>query len=485
MRLAVCVLLCGLAAGEARAQPAAGEAAPDLPFVRATARDVTRLESWSFFDPGEAIAETNPDPDYAFLGNRITFGITAEGARWRATGALQYVQLWNLPSRAFAAGPLGTGALYYVAALQPRAYQLYPRLLNFTWKDAPFGTSIVIGRQPYASSGEAPTGVPALDALERARLDERLIGDFEWSIVQRAFDGFRVDVDRARWHASTALLMPTQGVYEESATPTMTDLQVVAATLSIKPAAGRRARQQAFAYLYRDRRGVEARPDNSRLAADAADVTIATIGGSHAGLIETPAGDLDTVLWGAVQSGDWYGQRHRAFSLAAEAGHRFTRIQWRPWIRGGWLYASGDDDPADSRHGTFFQMLPNVRRYAPSTVYSLMNVRDAFAQASIEPFTRLRLYGELHRVRLATASDRWYSGSGATSRSGPYFGYSTRPSGGGTTLGTVLDLAGDVQLRPYWSVNGYVGRMWGGDVVRRSFAGNRLTFFYLENVLSF
>ena len=49
----------------------------------------------------------------------------------------------------------------------------------------------------------------------------------------------------------------------------------------------------------------------------------------------------------------------------------------------------------------------------------------------------------------------------------------------------MLEASADVRLNRRWSVNGFVGTMWGRDVVRRLFAGDRLTFFYLENVLSF
>lgn len=488
MRLGVCALVFALAASdEAGAQDTLTQASrdPDAPTVTATVRDLTRVESWSFFDPSTPF-QSVADGDYTFVGNRLTFGVTAEGRRWQAVGALQYIQLWNLPATAFAPGPMGTGALYYVGALQSRAYQLYPRLLNVTWKNALPGTAIIVGRQGYASGGEATSNVPALEVLKRERLDERLIGEFDWSIVERAFDGVRVDVDRRGWHASGALLFPTQGAYEESATPTITDVQVAAASVSFKPdVVLPRSEVQGFVDVYRDRRSVEARPDNSARPAQAVNVTVTTIGGSQVGIFPTAAGELDTLVWATGQVGDWYGQRHRAFSVATEIGHRFTAVAWRPWIRVGWLYASGDDDPADDRHGTFFQMLPNVRRYSQSTTYSLMNLRDFFVQAYLDPQPKLRLRADLHRVDLASGRDRWYTGSGATARTGPYFGYASRPAGGETSLGTVLEASAELRLQRHWSVNGYVGRMWGGDVVRQSFAGDRLTFFYLENVIAF
>jgi hypothetical protein len=421
-----------------------------------------------------------------FVGNRLTFGVQASGRRWEALGVLQYIQFWNLPADAFGPGAFGTGAEYFASAGQSRAYQLYPRLLNFTWKNVLPGLSLTGGRMGYASGAEANSGVTSLEFLKRERLDARLLGEYEWSIVQRAFDGVRVDVDRLGWHATGALLFPTQGVYEESATPTITDIQVVTGNVSLRPhVLIPWSELQGFGNVYRDRRPVFVRPDNSGRIEPRADVTVTTLGASQAGIFPTVAGEADSIVWIAGQLGDWYGESHRAFSLAAEIGHRFTAINWRPWVRVGWLYASGDGDPTDNRHGTFFQMLPTVRRYSQTTTYALMNLRDLFVQMYLEPHNRLTLRTDLHRVDLARGGDGWYSGSGATMREGPNFGFSVRPSGGATGLATALEASAALRLNRRWSVNGFVGTMWGGDVVRRSFSGDRLTFFYLENALAF
>jgi len=34
----------------------------------------------------------------------------------------------------------------------------------------------------------------------------------------------------------------------------------------------------------------------------------------------------------------------------------------KPWLRGGYYYGSGDGNPNDNRHGTFFQILPTAPR---------------------------------------------------------------------------------------------------------------------------
>jgi hypothetical protein len=279
-------------------------------------------------------------------------------------------------------------------------------------------------------------------------------------------------------------MFPTQGGYEESANPTISSLRLMTAAATTKPALTPHQQLQFFAYHYRDRRDVRARPDNTGRPPQQVDVNIATIGISQVGSFAAGEGDLDTLTWAAVQRGDWYGQDHAAFSIALEGGYRW-RSRWRPWLRAGYQHASGDAEAADARHETFFSMVPSLQRHSQSTIYAYMNLRDAFAQFAIEPHQRVRTQIEVHHLRLANAEDRWYHGSGATSRTGTFFGYSGRLSGGETGLGTIVEGTLDLSLRRTWSVRAYAGWMRGGDVVRQLFRDDRLRFFSFENVLTF
>jgi len=243
---------------------------------------------------------------------------------------------------------------------------------------------------------------------------------------------------------------------------------------------------QGFAFRYLDHRRVAGRPDNTGRAADAVDVAVNSFGATLVGASPIRDGrQWDGMLWVVGQSGSWYGQAHRGLSVAAEAGYQWTDLSWRPWLRGGYLHASGDDNPADDRHGTFFQMLPTVRRYAQTASYSQMNNTDLFGQLLLRPMPPLGIRVDIHRVGLASSRDLWYFGSGATQSRGTVFGYSTRPSNGVTDLATIVEASGDYAVSPRWSVNAYVGVARGGQVVRRTFAGSMMTFAYLENVLQF
>jgi hypothetical protein len=452
------------------------------PKTTATLSNVTRVETWGFFQPYPTPeAETAVDPDYTYVGDRARLGVRVEGRRFDVAGAFNYVRLENLPGDAIGPGALGSGAFYFAASGVPYSYQIYLSELTLTARSRDSGLSARIGRMRFASGAESTSANATLETVKRERLHSRLVGEFESSLYQRRFDGFRVDWDRPGSHVSASLLLPTQGGYEESTNLTMTKLQLASASYTRKSGS---AESQVFAHVYRDRRDVDARPDNTGITALAADVSIAAMGGSHAAVFGTGSSELDVVGWFAGELGDWYGQPHRAWSAAAEAGHRSTRARMRPWLRGGYLFASGDGDPADGRHTTFFQMLPSSRNYALSSVYTQMNLRDAYVQMFLEPGRGVRARVEAHHVDLDRGDDRWYYGSGATAGNGRFFGFSGRSSSGETSLGTVLEGTIDVPIRRYWSINAYVGAMWGGRVVRGLFIDDRLSTWYLENVLA-
>jgi hypothetical protein len=256
-------------------------------------------------------------------------------------------------------------------------------------------------------------------------------------------------------------------------------------TFALRPSVAVRATDvNLFALHYRDTRPVRARPDNTGLGAERVDVGISTLGASAIGSAQRGRGEVDWFAWFAGQTGSWYSERHRAWSLALEGGYQWT-APWRPWLRGGILHASGDDDPRDGRHGTFFPMLPTVRKYVFTASYAPMNLRDLFVELSVRPTPRLTARVDARRLSLAESADLWYSGSGAGQRIGSSFGYAGRRSSGLTGLGSVAEGAADVTLNRHWSINGFVGVIRGGSVVTSLFAGEWLRFGYLESVVQF
>jgi hypothetical protein len=434
-------------------QPPADPARPGfVPYLL----NVSRAEAWSFFEPRDG----GGNPAYAFAGNRATLGVCVAGARIDLHGAFQYAQLVGLPAGAWGPGPLGPGALFFEAARAPQAYQLYFRAMSARVRRIAPGLAIEAGRMEYESDeGTGEAG--------------RLIGGAGWTIFGRAFDGVRADYERPGWRAHAAFLMPTQGAFEESANPTITRVQLTAASWA---AGGVRM----FVHRYRDMRPIAERPDNTGRREERVDIDVQTFGA----LLSGSVGRLDAHLWGAVQRGDWYGDAHRAFSIVAAARHRWPAARGRPSLSAGFVHASGDSDPRDAAHGTFFPMVPTTRPDLFGATYAQMNMRDLHAGIELQPSSRLSLAASVRRLSLASHVDRWYSGTGATASRDGSFGYSARASALSTDLGTALELSARASIGRYWTIAASAGVVKGGEVVRRQFAGDWLTVLVLESAVS-
>ncbi len=480
-RLALVTALVGLAVAPARAGQAAA-AAPAMWSVSAV--DVARVESWRFFEPPPA----GGDPDYGFFGNRLRVQARRRWSRIEVDVAAQFVGLVGLPTRASGPGPLGTGALYFdQGGRRENPQELYLRFANVRFPNVFPGIDLQVGRMGYTSGAEAPSGIAKIEAVKRQRLDSRLVGEFEWSLYQRGFDGVRVDATKARWRATGIAVMPTQGGFARVAGSTMTDIVVSGGTVSSRPAAGTalaHTQVQGFGLHYHDRRPVTQRPDNTGRAATAVDVDVSTFGGVVVGAYPSGPGETDVFGWTAAQTGKWYDDDHRAFALAAEGGYQWTKAPWRPWVRGGIFHGSGDRSATDRRHETFFPMLPTLRRFSQTTVYSTMNLHDRFVQLLARPRPPLGLRLDVHRLTLASAADLWYGGSGATLGAGNTFGYVGRRSNGVVDLGTSVEMSADYALSSHVSVNGFLAHIEGGRVVTGTFSGKRLWYGYVESVVT-
>jgi hypothetical protein len=444
------------------------------------AQDTFRVESWAFFEPPAG----GGNPDYTFAANRLMLQARYTAPRFDVRLAAQHVALMGLPRTAAGPGAFGTGALYFDQGGRRRyPQQLYLRYASVRVRNVAPGLSLELGRQTYASGAEVASE-PAIEAVKRQRLDARLVGEFEWSIYQRSFDGVRADYAHRTARLTGVVFMPTTGGFARESGRTMTDVLVAGATFDLLPSAARPHTQlQAFVWRYDDDRAVTGRPDNSGRVAARADVGVTTLGSSAVGVYPVAGGNLDVLGWVAAQTGRWYGDDHGAIALAAEAGYQWTEARSSPWVRGGFLHTSGDDDPGDTSHGTFFAMLPTMRRFSQTTVYSTMNLRDLFAQVMARPATGVNVRLDVHRLWLASALDRWYAGSGATQSTGGNFGYVGRASNGSTDFGTSVEASASWAITPRWSVNGFAGFINAGPVVTGTFAGDALRFVYVETAL--
>ena len=138
--------------------------AQDPPKVTGTLSNITRVESWSFFQPRPPAAPDQlvGDPNYTFVGDRAELGVRVESPRFDVSGAFNYVRLENLPTTAIGPGGLGTGAFYFAATGVPYSYQLYLSELTLKVKARDNRTSLTVGRMPFASGAESTAANPTL-----------------------------------------------------------------------------------------------------------------------------------------------------------------------------------------------------------------------------------------------------------------------------------------------------------------------------------
>lgn len=425
-----------------------------------------RYAYWNWFEG----PDNGNDYDYWFQRTRIHLKYTSRF--WSAFVEPQYVTIFDVPEDAFGApplGPYGMGGLYYLHNNDddPDSLGFHQGWLSVYTPDKRL--QLTLGRFEYSDGREvmqAGDGVH-FNMLKNIHLSDRMISSFGWAAFGRSFDGGVFQYDDQRVNVTTMFSYPTQGGWEEDINETMEDISIGAATLTAKKDSVIPGMElAAFYYNYRDDREVSQRVDNSGVnTAPAVDIAIDMVGGHAVGVYDIGPGAADVLLWGGYQFGDWYELDQSAYALATEAGYQFTDIYAKPWFRVGYYLGSGDDDPNDGDHGTFFQMAPGTRKYNMLPYCDLMNIEDVFAQVITHPLEKLMLRVDYHFVQLSEENDRWYMGSGPTQEKGNIFGYIGRPSSGEDALSQELHVLARYRVSNHWRVDGSYCHIFGDDVV--------------------
>lgn len=427
---------------------------------------LVRYEDWDWF------GSNANSYSYEFARARLNGSVTWKGIEVFLQP--QFVYMANVPDDASLSafqGPSGMGALYYIHN-QDSTIESFG--LHQAWlKVSPLvdtDLSLKIGRFTYASGLEhlrAQDG-KKFNMLKTLRLGDRLISSFEWSAFARAFDGLQIDYERNDDIEITAsLTCPTQGGWEKDFNESLDQVRISSLVVTLpKDRYITGTESSVFMYKYEDERSCTQRIDNTGSnTATAVDIDINLIGAHSIGIHKLGQGQLDHLLWGTYQWGKWYGQDHRAYAITAEAGYQWIHAPLKPWFRMGYFYGSGDDDPGDHRHETFFQMAPGTRKYQLFPYYDLQNIEYVFAQLYLFINTELKIRLDYSWNHLAESNDRWYMGTGATQDSGQIFGYLGRPSNGDTDLSNEASVMFIYEPTSFMSCNLFYSHVWGGDVI--------------------
>ena len=443
----------------------------------------SRLEAWNWFEPDSG------DPSYAYLGTiaRLSFSRSTDNLDWQVELAAPI--LLGLPDNAVGPGiqgQLGLGANYYLANDRSRnAIGVFPKQAWLRFKHK--SQAIRIGRFEHMDGSETAPKNATLAALKRDRVNMRLLGHFGWADVGLSFDGAQYTYNHKGGNFTAIGAVPTRGVFQTDGWgETHTAFGYAAHTWSW--GAGQHAADtRLFVLQYHDWRQV-LKTDNRPAAVRRADLDslrIETFGGHSAHAFATSAATFDVLIWGAAQTGRWGVQSHRAHAIDLEAGVQpKAGGRWKPWLRGGFYDGSGDSNPGDSRHGTFFQVLPTPRPFARFPFFNMMNNRDRFGMLILRPHGKVTVSGEVHSLRLSNRNDLWYQGGGAFQ---PWsFGYVGRAASGARSLANLFDGSVEYRFRPDLTFTGYLGVAQGLAAIRTIYPnGTRAQLGYIELLYRF
>ncbi len=450
----------------------------------------TREYVWSYFQAGRIGGKTYQN-SYNYQANVLRLGLGYETEGVKLFAEVEDPALINLPSNAIAPPPqgaLGLGGNYY----QPQGKssdatlflkQGYVEFGNQILK----GFDIKGGRFEFNEGQDLMPSDPQLRWLVNYQISQRLIGNFQFSDVMRSFDGAVARYGSTNWNFTAMYGVPTRGVYDLNGWDEINKTDIVYAALNGQTthrfgnALGR-----IFFIWYDDNRGL-APADNqpaSVAAKNTLPIGIETVGADAVTTVRIGPGVADALVWGAYQFGDWGSQSQQAYAGVAQIGYRLTDAPWKPWLRFIYQMSSGDSNPNNNVHGTFFQILPTPRTYALNPIYNMMNNIDAGTELILAPMKNFESRTTMHALWLSSSYDRWYAGGGAFDSH--LFGYTARSSFGKSYLGTELDTGFLWKLNEYFTAGMFAGHFFGGSVVASNFPqGRGETFGYVESILSF
>jgi len=446
-----------------------------------------RAYAWDWF---EASSGNN---QYRYSGNLLRVNLTEHRKGWDWDAEFAAPFLLGLPDNATAPAPqgaLGLGSNYYSANGNSQyssmvfAKQVYVRFKGLGPSEA---GSLQVGRFEFNDGSELVPKNATLATLKRDRISQRLIGTFGWSDVGRSFDGGRFSYSRPTNDFTFVAAIPTRGVFQTDGWG-WNRVGFGYASFTHEWGSGKHAADtRVFMIDYDDWRHIlktDNRPVSVRRG-DTENIRIETFGAHSLHAFTTNAGTIDALAWGAMQTGRWGTQTQLAYALDFEAGFQPQVLKrLKPWVRGGFTIGSGDSNPGDSRHGTFFQMLPTPRPYARFPFFNMMNTEDRFGTLILRPHAEFTVSSEFHALRLSNANDLWYGGGGVFQ---PWiFGYVGRPASGRRSLSNLYDTSVEYRATRRTTFTGYFGYAQGLAAMAQIYPkGKNGTFGYVEAAFKF
>jgi hypothetical protein len=465
--------------------PAADPAPLKIGDINFTGTLRSRLYVWNWFQapPGEN--------QYTYSGNYLRLNLAEKLSNWDWDAEFTVPFMFGLPSAATDPAPqggLGLGSNYFAANGVRNTAMIFPRQLFVRFDSLGSDRNkLQIGRFIFLDGSEITPRNQTLATLKRDRVGARLLGDFGFTDVGRSFDGVHFTSSTSTSDFTFVAAVPTRGVFQVDGWGWNRVGFGYAAYTHEWGKGNHAADTRVFVLEYDDWRHI-LKTDNRPTAVrkgDTENILIDTFGGHSLHALTTNSGIFDAVAWGAVQTGRWGTEQQRAYAIDFEGGFQPNILPaLKPWLRGGFTEGSGDGNPNDKTHGTFFQVLPTPRLYARFPFFNMMNTQDSFGALILRPHPKVTVSSEFHSLRLSNANDLWYSGGGVYQ---PWtFGYTGRSTSGRRSLANLYDTSFEYRenRKITWTV--YLGYAQGLAAMEEIYpTGKNAQFGYIEFLYRF
>jgi hypothetical protein len=452
-RLSLAVLLTWTSAVAAHAQTPDGlHTAPNLGWRSGD----HRADLWASIRARGEYWDAFVDDEDVFYG--IKTRLKAQYAfreQWIATAEGQFIQIGDMDRTA--------SGVELVTRNANRAHhdagEFHLRQAHLEWKPVP-SFYLRAGRQDTKLGSEIAYTEPDWKYLKNSRLGERLIGTVGWSHVERAFDAIAAGYDFGGHRVDAIGGRPTTGVFEvDQGMRPLHDIAIGSANWTVKRGTWLDDTELTFFGVFYD----DERPIDEGGIAD--ELTVYTAGASWLGVYELGPGRADVLLWGAGQWGEYAANDHLAAAGIAEFGYQLSDVFAKPWQRVGVNVASGDGDPTDHEHDTFFNLLPtNHLYYGFADQLAFQNLINPFVQLRLTPHPKLWVNLFVHWFQLMSRDDFRYAGTGAFERQS--FGFPTQNTAGQKDVGIEYDAVVGFNVHRTTTIEFGFSWLDGGDVWR-------------------
>jgi hypothetical protein len=393
----------------------------------------------------------------------------------------QYATVLDLDSSAS-----GAAALYRNNAHNPPSSSVYSFRVRQLFGDARLDSEnwFRVGRQDLKNASAIGYEEGNWKYLKNKRLAQRLLGGVGWTHGERSYDGVSARMEQAGHVLHLYIAEPTTGVFEidrgykrqKHVFFSGLDWTVERGTWLENTELG------AFFISYSDDR------DAAKVTGLEGDIEVYTFGFSSLGVYPVGPGNLDLILWGALQVGQYVDATlQRLDQLAgagiAEVGYQLSDVWAKPWLRVGVNFATGDKDPGDGDRNTFFNILPtNHLYYGYADALAFSNLVDLLVQLKLSPLPKLGLELVFHQFWLYTQNDMRYFGSGAFAKDS--LGYGGSGSNGSNNVGQEIDFVVNYKVNKHLGLMAGVAHLFGGKVLS-SFPDDDVTWAFFQVALSY